>query len=134
MDIVEFYPTISKEILENAILFVQVYIDIPEKNLPIIKHCRKSLLYNDNEPWVVLKFIAKNHGSSLPSNKLDKQYTGLYRDDGQVLLRNTSKQKTDRIRKDIIEIFNNTGFKIEIKTDLHIVDFLSIAFDLLDGT
>ena len=44
-------------------------------------------------------------------------------DDGLVLLRNTSKQKTERIRKDIIEIFKNSGFKIEIKTNLRLVDF-----------
>ena len=43
------------------------------------------------------------HILSLLSNKLDKQSTGLYRDDGKVLLRNTSKENTDRIRKDIIE-------------------------------
>ena len=54
---------------------------------------------------------------SLLSNKLDKQSTGLHSDVGLVLLRNTSKQKTDRIRKDIKEIFKNVGFKIEIKTN-----------------
>ena len=78
------------------------------------------------------------HILPLLSNKLDKQsglYTGLYRDDGLLLLRNTSKQKTDRIRKDIIEIlFLKSGFKIEIKTNLHIVDFLDITFNLLHGT
>ena len=68
------------------------------------------------------------------SNKPDKQSTGLYRDVELVLLRNTSKQKTNRIRKDIIEIFKNAGFKIEIKTNLHIVDFLDVTSNLLDGT
>ena len=51
LDIAEFYPSISEEILDNAILFAQQYINIPEKDLRIIKHCRKSLLYNNNEPW-----------------------------------------------------------------------------------
>ena len=74
------------------------------------------------------------HILSLLSNELDKQYTGLYWHDGLALLRNTSKQKTDRIRKDIIEIFKNANFKIEIKTNLHIVDFLVVAFNSLDGT
>ena len=74
------------------------------------------------------------HILSLLSNKLDKQSSGLYRDDGLVLLRNTSKQKTDRIRKDIIEIFQNAGFKIETKTNLHIFAFLDVTFNLLDGT
>ena len=66
------------------------------------------------------------HILSLLSNKLDKQSSGLYRDDGLVFLRNTSKQKTDRIRKDIIEIFQNAGFKIETKTNLHIFAFLDV--------
>ena len=74
------------------------------------------------------------HILSLLSNKLNKQSSGLYRDDELVLLRNTSKQKTDQIRKDIIEILKNAGFKIKIKTNLHIVDFLDITFNLLDGT
>ena len=43
------------------------------------------------------------HIFSFLSNKLDKQSTDLYRDDGLVLLRNTSKQKIDRIRKGIIK-------------------------------
>ena len=152
LDIAEFYPSISEEILDNAILFAQQYIHIPEKDLRIIKHCRKSLLYNNNEPWkkkntescfdvtmgsfdgAEICELVGIHILSLLSNKLDKQSTGLYRDDGLVLLRNTSKQKTDRIRKDIIEIFKNAGFKIEIKTNLHIVDFLDVTFNLLDGT
>ena len=50
LDITEFYPSISEEILDNAILFAQQYINIPEKDMCIIKHCRKSLLYNSNEP------------------------------------------------------------------------------------
>ena len=69
------------------------------------------------------------HILSLLSNKFDKQATGLL-----VFLRNTSKQKTDRIRKYIIEFFKNASFRIEIKTNLHIADFLGITFDLLDGT
>ena len=42
------------------------------------------------------------HTLSLLSNKLGKQSTSLYRGDGLVLLRNTSKQKAERIRKDMI--------------------------------
>ena len=48
LDITQFYPSISEEI-GNAILFAQKYINIPEKDLCTIKHCRKSLLYNNNE-------------------------------------------------------------------------------------
>ena len=74
------------------------------------------------------------HILSLLLNKVDKQCTGLYRDDGLVILRNTSKQETDRIRKDIIEIIKDAAFKIEIKTNWYIVGFLDLTFNLLDGT
>ena len=74
------------------------------------------------------------HILSLLSNKLDKQSTGLYSGDGLVLLRNTSRQKTDQIRKNVIERFKDASFKIKIKTTLHIVDFLDITFNLLDET
>ena len=74
------------------------------------------------------------HILSLLWNKLDKQSTGLYRDDRLLLLRNKSKQKTDRIRKNIIEIFQKASFKIEIKTDLYIVDFLDETCNWLNGT
>ena len=113
LDIAEFHPSTSEEVLHNAILFAQQYIDIPEKDFRIIKHCRKSLLYNDNEPWkkkntescfdvtmgsfdgAEICELVGIHILSLLSNKLDKPSAGLHRDDDLVLLRNTSKQKTD---------------------------------------
>ena len=51
LDIAEIYPSISEEILDNAILFAEQYIDIPEKKLAYHNNCRKTLFYNDYEPW-----------------------------------------------------------------------------------
>ena len=117
LDITEFYPSISKEILDNVILFAQKYINIPEKDLHIIKYCRKSLLYNNNEPWKIKNTescfevimgsfdgakiceLVGIHILSLLSKKLDKQSTGLYRDDELVLLRNTSNRKQTKYKK-----------------------------------
>ena len=59
--------------------------------------------------------------------RIDKKDTGLYRDDGLIILRNCDGQTTDRIRKDIIRIFKQIGFKIEIKTNLKEVDFLDVT-------
>ena len=56
LDIAEFYPSVSEEILDNAILFAQQYINITEKDLRIIKHCRKSLLYN-----IIMNLGRKNY-------------------------------------------------------------------------
>ena len=119
LDLAEFDPSILEETLDNAILFAQEYIDIPEKDLRLIKHCRKSLLCNDNKVYNDNKPSKKKntencldvtmgsfdgteicelvgiHILSLLSNNFEKQSTGLYRDNGLVLLRNKSKQKTD---------------------------------------
>ena len=40
----------------------------------------------------------------------------------------------DSIRKKVIKIFKKIGFKIEIKANLKIVDFLNITFNLTNGT
>ena len=44
------------------------------------------------------------------------KYHGLYRDDGLIFLRNVKRQKMDRVRKNVVKIFKEVGFKIEIQT------------------
>ena len=65
---------------------------------------------------------------------LDKKNLGLYRDDGSILLKNTKGREVDQIRKKVIKIFKDVGFKIEIKTNLKIVDFLDLTLNLSNGT
>ena len=65
---------------------------------------------------------------------IDKKNLGLYRDDGLILLKNTKGREVDQIRKKVIKIFKDVGFKIEIKTNLKIVDFLDVTLNLSNGT
>ena len=58
----------------------------------------------------------------------------LYRDDDLTLMRSENGQKRDRIRKEVIKIFKEIGFKIEIKTNFKVVDFLDITFNPFSGT
>ena len=37
----------------------------------------------------------------------------------------------DRIRKNVIKLFKQTAFKIEIETNLKIVNFLDVTFNLV---
>ena len=67
------------------------------------------------------------------ANSTPKGNSGLYRDDGLILMKNENRQKTDRIRKEVIKIFKEIGFKIEIKTNLKVVDFLDITFNISNG-
>ena len=59
LDMKEFYPSISEETLNKAINFAENHTSISQENIRIIKHCRKSLLFYNNEPWK-----KKEHGRS----------------------------------------------------------------------
>ena len=61
---------------------------------------------------------------------INKNDCGLYSDGRLLILRNVNGQQIDRMRKNIIEIFKNTGFVIDVETNLNIVDFLDITFNL----
>ena len=65
---------------------------------------------------------------------IHKTDIGLYRDDGLLVLRYMNGQQIDRTRKNIIKIFKNIGFKIEIETNLKVADFLDITFNLTNST
>ena len=58
----------------------------------------------------------------------------LYRDNGLLILPGANGQKTDKTRKNIIEIFKNIGFKIDIETNLKEVNFLNVTFNLVNET
>ena len=56
------------------------------------------------------------------------------RDDGLLILRNADCQQIDRTRKNIMKIFKDIGFAIDVETNLKIVDFLDITFNLNNDT
>ena len=53
-----------------------------------------------------------------------------YRDNDLVILLNVNGQQIDRTRKNIIKIFKDVGFNIDIETNSKKVDFLDIKFNL----
>ena len=64
---------------------------------------------------------------------IKKSDCGHYRDDDLVILRNVNGQQIDRTRKNIIKIFKDVGFSIDIETSSKVVDFLDIIFNLNNG-
>ena len=60
---------------------------------------------------------------------IKKSDCGLYRDDGLVILRNVNGQQIDRTRKNIIKIFKDIGFRIDIETNSKVVNYLDITFN-----
>ena len=52
LDIVDFYPSISEQLLQKAIAFAQTKVDIDPKVIDVILHARKSLLFTSEGTWV----------------------------------------------------------------------------------
>ena len=120
--------------------------------LRTIKHCRKSLLFFNDEAWKkkvsndcfdvtmgsldgaeVCELVGLYILDSL-SQKLIKNDIGLYRDDGLIVLRGKNGHELDKTRKEITQIFKHIGFQIEIDINLKIVDFLDVTFNLTENT
>ena len=50
-DIVDFYPSISAELLTEALDFAKQHMEIPSNDIEVILHARKSLLFKDGSAW-----------------------------------------------------------------------------------
>lgn len=68
------------------------------------------------------------------SRFLNPQNVGLYRDDGLIVIPNTNGPLTSQLQKKIIKAFKFLGFKIEISSNLKIVNFLDVTFNLNNNT
>ena len=51
-DIKDFYPSISKELLTNALTLAETIINLDDHDKKIIYHSRKSLLFNQEQTWM----------------------------------------------------------------------------------
>ena len=151
-DIDSFYPSITESFLSKVISFARNYTTISNKDIDIIMHCRKSLLFDNETAWT-----KKNHSSMFDvtmgsfdgaevceliglfllnnsSEKYGKNNVGLYRDDGLVLLRNARGPQPKRTKKDITREFKKQGLNIYISTNQKISNFPDVTLNLTDGT
>ena len=51
-DIKDFYPSISRELLTDALSFAETIINLDDQDKKIIYHSRKSLLFNQEQTWM----------------------------------------------------------------------------------
>ena len=124
-DIADFYPSITENLLDKAILWAKNYTSISDKEISIIKHARKSLLFNDEKTWMkkqndslfdvtmgsfdgaeVCELVGLYILNSV-ATKFGKDRVGLYRDDGLILIRGTSARLADKARKELHELFKS---------------------------
>lgn len=152
-DIVEFYPSISEKLLGEALDFAQQHVKISTRDIEIIFHARKSLLFRDGRAWMkrekespfdvamgsydgaeVCELVGAFLLNRLTASKAcHSDEAGLYRDDGLAVTRNASGHETDATRKRIIGIFKEHGLRITIEINLPTVNFLDTTLDLRTG-
>ena len=113
-DIKDFYPSIKESLLKQSLDFAEKYIKVTSEDKAIIKHARKSLLFNKQQIWIKKESglfdvtMGAYDGAEVCelvgifilyqlSRIYNKNDIGLYRDDGLAVFRNTSGPQTEKI-------------------------------------
>ena len=150
-DIVDFYPSITQDLLTKSLEFAQNYVEVDEHTANIIMHCRQSILFSNDSAWSkksspqldvamgsfdgaevceLVGLYLLYHLSSVIGDKIN---IGLYRDDGLAMLEATSGPETDRIRKKIEKLFKDYNLHITTELGLIQTEFLDVTFNLKSG-
>ena len=147
-DIVEFYPSISQDLLNKALDFASAYDNITNDERNIIIHAKNSILVHQQQSWQkkgVTTFdvtmgsydgaeTCELVGSFLLSQLQDLDINiGLYRDDG-LAISNATPRVTENIKKEICRVFNQNGLRITIEANKQIINFLDVTFNLSNST
>ena len=150
-DIIVFYPSITEELLVRSLDPAWEYTDITEEEIEIILASRKSILSDSRRSWL------KSHVDNfdVPMWAYDSaqvadlvgiyildtlgrivnlEQVGLYRDDGIIYIPDSNGPKTSSTLKKIIRAFKLLGLRIQIASNLKIVDFLDVTLNLNNGT
>ena len=154
-DLVPFYPTISEQLLKEAITWGrQQRANISDIEEKAIFTARRNFLWYKGIPWkkqdspsfdvtmgsydraeicklvglyILDKIVSCNIG-------IKRHECGLYRDDGLICSKK-SKRELDTIRKKLHKLFTTLGLGITVEAGLKQVNFLDIHLvDLTTGT
>ena len=149
-DVENFYPSITEELLENAISWAETIVTFTEEEKKIVFQTKKSFLFSKGQAW---------------SKKGDKQFDvtmgsfdgaelcdlvglfilhqmkdirgldlGLFRDDGLGVSRLSPRTNQTKIIQEIKDVFKANKLSITIEVNLKVVDFLDVTLDLDLGT
>ena len=149
-DIVNFYPSISEEMLSSALNWALKYISISDQERKVIFDARKSFLFFNGAHWEkkensnfdvtmgsydgaeVCDICGLYILSLLKNLNLNVDF-GSYKDDG-LAATSSSPRQAENIKKKICEVFRKLGLKITIEANKKCVAFLDAEFNLNDST
>ena len=147
-DIVDFYPSISEDLLRRSLEFARTRVNITEEHQNLIITANNSVLYAKSQPWKKKNsntFFDITQGSYPGAENCELvglyilsqlqeigEDCGLYRDDG-LLVSKLTKRQNENLKKNICQIFQRNNLKITINANLKVVDFLDVTLNLEDG-
>ena len=142
LDIEDFYPSISRELFDKALDFASKHFKISQEEKDIILNSRKSLLFNDQRPWIkktgefdvtmgaydacelcelVGLLLIYDMRETFPSLNF-----GLYRDDGAAEHKKLPGPQMARLDKDIKALFKKHGLTATVEMEMTVM--LTTAF------
>jgi hypothetical protein len=146
-DICDFYPSITSELLDQALVFAQKYLQISPLDHEIIAQTKKSLLHNQGQTWSktnnpdfdvtmgsydgaeVCELVGLFLLSELCTLKIN---IGLYRDDGLAVCKG-SPRYIENIKKHLCNVFSKHNLRITIEANKKSANYLDINLDLRTG-
>lgn len=149
-DIVNFYPSISQDTLDESQNFACNFIEITPEERRIMKNTRQSLLFSDDAPWVKKSCdtlfdvtMGSYDGAEVCElvgifllNQLPKESShriGLYRDDGLAILKDHPRE-VENLKKKICKTFKDHGLDITIEANKKVINFLDVTLNLHNET
>ena len=147
-DVVDFYGSISEELLENSITYAAKFTDIDEITKSTIKQAAQSFLCSENKFWITKSgtfnvTMGGYHGAEICELTglfllsqlcaiMPKQFIGLYRDDG-LAVSSARPRQLELIKKKICKVFADNKLRVTIEANVKIVNFLDVTLDLSTG-
>ena len=149
-DIKDFYPSINEALLSDALKYAHKHIQVLKKDIDLIMHTKRSLLFDCNKAWVKKKEenvdvtmgaydgaevceLVGTYLLSLLSEKYNVDEIGLYREDGLSVFKDICGPQAERIKKDFQSIFNKVGLEIG-SCNMQVVNYLDVTLNLNDGS
>ena len=148
-DICSYYSSITPELLEKALEWACMYVNITQQEKQIIMQSKKSFLYTGDTPWVKKGDVNFDNGMGSfdgaeccdviglflldqLTNRIKDLQIGIYRDDGLAVAK-TTPRNLEKMRQQIVKIFGEFGLKITSTANLKVVQFLDVTLDLVNG-
>ena len=147
-DIKNFYPSITKDHLLNAIEFGKKFTKFSNDEIDLLMHTCQTIVCYDNRIWTKLNnndnfdiAMGSFHGAevcdlvglfilSKITPVVGPLNIGLYRDDGLGIIKQSSGSNLEKLKKSIINEMSKIGFEITIEIGETSIDFLDISLDL----